>query len=96
MITKRNILRHELIGLPVTLVQASNPRHQGITGIVLDETRNTLRIGTETGVLMVPKYSSIFRFTLPDGTLVDVDGSAMVMQPERRITLKTQNVQRIK
>jgi ribonuclease P protein subunit POP4 len=91
MITPRNILRHELIGLPVTVVRASNPRHQGVTGDVVDETRNTLRIRTASGVKVIPKHPNTFRFRLPDGTVVDVDGSALVMQPERRITLKTQN-----
>ncbi len=90
MITQRNILRHELIGLPVTVVEASNPHHRGISGTVIDETRNTLRIRTASGVKVIPKHPNTFRFALPDGTVVDVDGSALVMQPERRITQKTQ------
>jgi ribonuclease P protein subunit POP4 len=91
MITRWNILRHELIGLPVTVVRASNPHHQGITGTVIDETRNTLRISTVSGEKVIPKHPNTFRFALPDGTIVDVDGSALIMQPERRITQKTQN-----
>ncbi len=91
MITTRNILRHELIGLPVTVVRASNPQHRGITGTVIDETRNTFRIRTVSGEKVIPKHPNTFRFTLPEGTVVDVDGSALVMQPERRITQKTQN-----
>jgi ribonuclease P protein subunit Rpp29 (EC 3.1.26.5) len=91
MITRRNILRHELIGLPVAVVRATNPRHQGITGLVIDETRNTLRIRTASGEQVIPKHPNTFRFTLPDGMIVDVDGSALVIQPERRITQKTQN-----
>lgn len=88
MITKRNVLRHELIGLPVTVVAASIPGHQGVSGIVIDETRNTLRIRTGSGVPVIPKHPNTFRFTLPEGTVVDVDGSALVMQPERRISQK--------
>jgi ribonuclease P protein subunit POP4 len=91
MITPRNILRHELIGLPVTVVKASNPHQRGITGIVIDETRNMLYIRTSSGEKRIPKHPNTFRFILPDGTIVDVDGSALVMQPERRITQKTQN-----
>jgi ribonuclease P protein subunit POP4 len=91
MITQRNILRHELIGLPVMVVQASNPHQQGISGIVIDETRNTLRIRTLTGIQVIAKHRNRFRFTLPDGVVVDVDGSALVMQPERRINQRTQN-----
>jgi len=88
MITKRNVLRHELIGLPVVVVRASNPTHQGVTGIIIDETRNTFRIRTLSGQPLIPKHPNVFRITLPDGSIVDVDGSALVMQPERRITLK--------
>jgi ribonuclease P protein subunit POP4 len=91
MITRRNILRHELIGLPVTVVRASNPYHEGVTGTVIDETRNTFHIRTLSGEKVIPKHPNTFRFVLPDRTVVDVDGSALVMQPERRITLKTQN-----
>ncbi|MDD1678302.1 MAG: ribonuclease P protein component 1 [Methanomicrobiales archaeon] len=91
MINQRNILRHELIGLPVMVMRASNPHHQGISGTVIDETRNMLRISTASGVKMIPKHPNTFRFTLPDGTMVDVDGSALVMSPEKRITLKTPN-----
>jgi ribonuclease P protein subunit POP4 len=95
MITRRNILRHELIGLPVTVVRASNPRHREMSGTVIDETRNTLRIRTATGIKVIPKHPNTFRFVLPDGTIVDVNGSALVMQPERRITQKTRELLRI-
>jgi len=96
MITKRNVLRHELIGLPVTVVGASNPRHRGVFGIVIDETRNTFRIQTASGVQVIPKHPNTFRFILPDGSQVDVDGSVLVTQPERRISQKTQQLPRIK
>ena len=46
MIIPRNVIRHELIGLDVLVVHASNPTCRGITGQIIDETRNMLIINT--------------------------------------------------
>ncbi|HOB17846.1 MAG TPA: ribonuclease P protein component 1 [Candidatus Methanoculleus thermohydrogenotrophicum] len=88
MISPRNILRHELIGLDVLVARASNPGHVGVAGRIIDETRNTLVIWTERGEKRIPKRFSVFRFRLPDGTVVDVDGSSLEARPERRITMR--------
>lgn len=88
MISPRNVLRHELIGLDVLVTYASNPGHVGVRGRIIDETRNTLVILTERGEKRIPKRFSVFRFRLPGGTAVDVDGSSLEMQPERRITMR--------
>jgi ribonuclease P protein subunit POP4 len=86
MIAPRNILRHEFIGLDVLVVEATNPLQRGIRGRVIDETRNTLIIRTRCGDRRVPKPYTRFRFSLPEGVKVEVDGSALVMAPEKRIT----------
>ncbi len=67
MISPQNVLRHELIGLDVLVVRASNPGHAGVSGRVTDETRNTLVILTgRGGEKQIPKRFSVFRFRLPD------------------------------
>ena len=86
MISPRNILRHELIGLDVSVPEASNPLHRGISGQIIDETRNTLLIRTPCGDRRIQKQYSRFRITLPEGTEVIIDGSALISAPERRIT----------
>jgi len=86
MISPRNVLRHELIGLDVSVVEASNPLHRGIAGLIVDETRNTLLIRTPAGDRRIQKQYSRFRIILPDRTRVIIDGSALVAAPERRIT----------
>ncbi|HNQ32875.1 MAG TPA: ribonuclease P protein component 1 [Methanoculleus sp.] len=88
MISPQNILRHELIGLDVLVARASNPGHVGVSGRIIDETKNTLVIQTGRGEARIPKRFSVFRIRLPDGTTVDVDGSSLEMQPERRITMR--------
>jgi ribonuclease P protein subunit POP4 len=90
MITAGNILRHELIGLPVEVVHAPNPAQEGIAGRIVDETRNMLVIETSRGTKRVGKAHVTFRLTLPDGTVVDVSGSALVSQPEKRISKVSQ------
>lgn len=85
MISPRNILMHELIGLDVTVVEASNPALSGLSGRIIDETRNTLVILGDRGQKRVQKHRTRFRLTLPDGVLVEIDGSVLVMAPERRI-----------
>jgi len=88
MITFQNVLRHELIGLDVLVAGAANPLHRGICGHIIDETRNMFAIQTMQGIKRIPKLHSIFRLCLPDGTLVEIDGSALVQAPEKRLNLQ--------
>ena len=87
MIVPRNVIRHELIGLDVLVVHASNPACQGIRGKIVDETKNMLVIKADSMIKRVQKNASVFRLTLPCGTLVDVQGSVLVMAPEKRLNL---------
>lgn len=91
MIAPRNILRHELTGLDVSVAAAANPSHVGMTGRIIGETRNMILIRTSHGDKRVQKHQSSFRITLPDGTSLAVDGSALVAAPERRITQNIKN-----
>ena len=89
MITPHNILCHELIGLQVRVLDALNPSVNGIQGKVVDETRNTLSIGKARESVMIPKEIATFRFHLPSGILVDVDGSRLISKPENRLKTRT-------
>ena len=88
MISSQNVLRHELIGLDVLVSGAANPYHRGITGRIVDETKNLLVIETARGVLSIPKAHSRFQLHLPGGGLVEIDGSVMALAPEKRINLQ--------
>ncbi len=85
VITPQNILQHELIGLGVRVVQSTNASAKGIRGTVVDETRNMLTIAGKNGRVMVPKDTATFRFKLPSGTRVDVNGERLVAKPENRL-----------
>ena len=84
-ITPQNILRHELVGLNVKVSQATNPSIKGMRGAIVDETKNTLKIRSRRGMLMIPKDIATFRFNLPDGVQVDVDGRRLTGRPEGRL-----------
>ena len=87
MITPRNVLRHELIGLDVLVSGAANPLQRGMAGRIIDETRNLLVIETRNGIRRVAKMHSTFRVSLPGRELVEIDGSVLVLAPEKRISL---------
>ena len=87
MISSQNVLRHELIGMDILVSGASNPEHRGLNGQVIDETRNLLMIETTRGVKRIPKMHSTFQVYLPGGFHVEIDGSVMVLAPEKRINL---------
>ncbi len=88
MITPSNLVRHELIGLEVKVVKSTNPSQAGLSGRVVDESRNILTIETRAGVRNLPKDSCIFSFHLPSGEWVRVEGRLLVARPEDRVKKK--------
>ncbi|WP_254271827.1 ribonuclease P protein component 1 [Haloarcula marina] len=83
-LTPATLPRHELVGLDVEVVAASNPDAIGISGRVVTETTQTLGIEGADRVWHVPKDSATFTFDLDDGQRVRVDGSKLVARPARR------------
>jgi len=83
-----SILRHELIGLDVKVVKSSHPGYVGISGRVVDETRNTLTIQHNGKKKVVVKDVAVFHFTLPNSAVVEIDGKSIVGSPENRLKKK--------
>ena len=80
----RTLPRHELAGLRVEVVDSPNADLIGVSGTVVDETTNTLLVGTGDGTKQVPKAAATFRFTLEDDSRVVVEGDRLVARPARR------------
>lgn len=80
-----NIARHELIGLDVIVINSCHSGYLGISGQVIDETRNTILIANSVGVKRVPKSVAKFRFILPDDSFVEINGKKIVGRPIERI-----------
>ncbi len=81
--TPESLVRHELVGLDVTVTDASNPDLVGISGRVRDETMRTLLVATSEGVKQVPKAGTTFRFSLDDCEVV-VEGDRLLARPALR------------
>ena len=84
-IEPRDILRHELIGLEARVMESDNPRHIGIQGRIVDETRNTLTISQGGKDKFIAKGKTTFHFRLPEGVVVEVEGRYLVGRPEDRV-----------
>ena len=93
MLTPETLVRHELAGLSVRVVDATHEGYVGIEGRVVDETANTLLVGRDSGVRQVPKAAATFEFALPDDdgegdtSYVIVEGERLVARPARRTEL---------
>lgn len=88
MVTPKELVRHELIGLQAEVVESTNKSAVGLHGTVIDESRNTLTIRTGKGPKSLVKGQCVFRFLLQAGDLVRVDGKVLVGRPEDRIKKK--------
>jgi ribonuclease P protein subunit POP4 len=85
-----SLARHELIGLKMLVETSSNRSQNGLSGQVVDETRNTFLLETEAKVLRLAKKNTSLIFTLPEGQNVRVYGSILISQPENRISKRMQ------
>ena len=84
-ITPRNILKHELIGLKVEIVESKNRYLKGLNGEIIWETSKMIIIRKNGEIKHIPKNICNFLFYLPDGKKVIVDGNLLVGKPEKRI-----------
>jgi len=84
-ITSRNILAHEWIGLEITIKQSPDPKLNGLSGLVRDETRNTLVVETQGRIRRIAKPNTVFIAKLPTGETMTVEGSILKHRPEDRI-----------
>lgn len=85
-LSPETILAHELVGLHARVVEAENADLVGVSGRVVCETTNTLRVESAPGarVRVVPKAGATFEFALPEGQHAVVDGGKLVSRPARR------------
>jgi ribonuclease P protein subunit POP4 len=78
-------IQTEFIGLNAKVAQSTNPTCVGISGRVVDETRNTLVIRHMDQKKTIVKNVAVFNFTMSDGTIVEVDGKVILGRPEDRV-----------
>lgn len=79
---RSDFMRTEFIGLDVEVLSA--PCYSGISGVVVDETKNTFTIDSAGTERMVPKPGNEFRFTY-EGSEFVIEGTEIQHRPEERI-----------
>ena len=85
MITSKNLVHHEFIGLNVHVTSNKN-ESLNLKGTIIDETKNTIKIeGSDNIERVIPKKGSIFVFEIPNGEKIEIDGNILSIRPEDRI-----------
>ena len=64
MITTDNLSSHEMIGLNTEIIQSSNSQMVGLSGKIIDETKNMFVLNTSTGIKNIPKDINTWRFSI--------------------------------
>ncbi len=80
-----DIIRDEFIGTDCKVAESRHADYVGISGKVIDESKNTFKIMQAGKQKNVFKEASVFRFKFSDGTIVEIDGKLLVGRPEDRV-----------
>jgi ribonuclease P protein subunit POP4 len=86
-ISRRDIFKHELIGLEGEIVSASDPTLVGKKGVIVDETMNTLILSTPRGEKRVPKKIVVIKVKINKEEVV-IQGKRLIGRPEDRVKNK--------
>ena len=79
------IVNQEIIGLRVHITGSTDPTLVSRTGLIVDETRDTITLLSAEQQLIVAKGVCVFDFELPSGITVRVDGDILRGSPEDRL-----------
>jgi len=90
--TPESLARHELIGLGVIIETHSDGGLVGLSGRIVDETRNTFLLDTGRKVIRLAKKNAGLIFSLPGGQRVRINGRVLISQPENRISKRMQKM----
>ena len=77
-----NLVRKELIGLSIKIVDSKNKTNIGLEGKVVDETKNLLIIKSKGKMKKILKKDVIIEISG-----IKIDGKKLVSRPEERLKL---------
>lgn len=77
------LVKDELVGLPVTILNCTDPTWVGRSGVIVDETKNTLIIDINNTKKRIAKNTATFAITY-HGTKTIVAGTRLAYRPEDR------------
>lgn len=81
---KKGLLKSELIGLDIKVIESENRFNRGIKGKIIDETKNMFMVKTEKGRKSIIKDQCVFEFKLKEKN-IQVNGKSLTIRPEERI-----------
>lgn len=84
MRTAENLIRHELIGLDVSVCSSRNKQLIGKSGNIVDETKNMFILRDN---VKLQKSNSMFKFKIKKRYVI-LNGADLVSQPEDRLKKK--------
>lgn len=76
---------HPLIGLSAGVVQTSNKSVEDITGQIVNETHGLITLFDGNRRKMIPKATTVFDITMPDGETIRIDGKTLLGHPAERL-----------
>ena len=82
---KKELLRNDLIGFYVKIIESTHQDYIGIKGIIVDETKKTLIIMDDKKKKRIAKEVSVLQITLPNGKSYIVDGVSTIGHPVDKI-----------
>ena len=80
----KSILKEELIGLNVEIIDAKNKSLIGIKGRIINETKFTLEIETEKGIKKILKEQVTLKLPYK-GRKLSVEGKLLIGRPYERL-----------
>jgi ribonuclease P protein subunit POP4 len=80
-----DIINGEFIGTEGSVAESTHSGYVGISGKVIDESKNTFTILQGGKRSRVIKEAAVFRFRFCDGTTVEIDGKLLVGRSEDRL-----------
>jgi len=81
---KKELMRDELIGLPVKIISSQDPRWDNKEGVIVDETKNTFIIKIDDKEKRIAKNIAVFEF-IYDDKKIRINGKEIMYRPEDRI-----------
>lgn len=85
----KDMLRHELIGTQLEVIEASNRSLIGLKGRVIDETKSTLVIEKGNKEKSIPKKNTKMKITFKNAS-IEVKGDLLAGRPEDRMKKRIQ------
>ncbi|GAB6033092.1 RNase P/RNase MRP complex subunit [Chamberlinius hualienensis] len=77
------LLKSDYHGCIMTVTRSKCSSYVGVTGILLQENRNSLKLMTKSGLKVIPKMNSVFTFEL-DGTVFTIYGNHFKVKSSER------------